>query len=97
MLTQTIEDVYGNNRKRSSVEICADILIVAKKGAKKSHIVYKANLNFKLLDKYLERLQDSDMIAGPMANNLFKTTEKGLEYLNHFRELRDFFLSEFTI
>jgi len=96
MLTQTIGEVYGNNR-RSSVEICADILMVAKKGAKKSHIVYKANLNFKLVERYLDRLKKSNLIVGPMINRLYKTTMKGIEYLDHFRELRDFFLSELAI
>jgi len=97
MLTQTFENVYENNRKRNGIEICADILMVAKKGAKKSHIVYKANLNFKLLNKYLDQLRNSDLIVKSTKNNLFKTTEKGIEYLNHFRELRDFFLSDFVI
>jgi predicted transcriptional regulator len=80
MLTRTFENVYENSRKKSGVEICADILEVEKKGAKKSHIVYKANLNFKLLDKYLVRLKKSDMITSPTKENFFKTTEKGISY-----------------
>ena len=41
------------SRKRSSYEISADILKVALRGAKKSHIVYQANLNFSIVKGYL--------------------------------------------
>ena len=32
-----------------------------------------------------------DLIDGPTKNNLFRTTEKGIKYLDHFRELRDLY------
>ncbi|MCK5626233.1 hypothetical protein KAI11_05190, partial [Candidatus Bathyarchaeota archaeon] len=41
-----------NNKRRSDLEISADILKVALHGAKKSHIVYRANLNFEVVKKY---------------------------------------------
>jgi predicted transcriptional regulator len=90
MLAQITENIHKNERKRSKEEICAEILAIAERGAKKSHIVFKANLNFKFLDKYLVRLKKSDLITGPSKSNLFSTTEKGIKYLEHFRELRDF-------
>ena len=46
-------------RKRSEIEILADILRVAESGARKSHIVYKANLNFKIVEGYLNILRNS--------------------------------------
>jgi len=42
--------------RRNDLDICADILKVAKTGAKKTQIVYQANLNFKIVKKYLQRL-----------------------------------------
>ncbi len=42
--------------RRNDLDICADILTAARAGAKKTHIVYGANLNFKLVRKYLRRL-----------------------------------------
>ncbi|MCW4040749.1 MAG: winged helix-turn-helix domain-containing protein, partial [Candidatus Bathyarchaeota archaeon] len=42
--------------RRDKIEIFADILKVAKNGAKKTHIVYKANLNFSTLKNHIKRL-----------------------------------------
>ena len=72
------------NRKRSDVEISADILKVARNDVKKSHLVYRTNLNFKLVDKYLEILNRNELIEGPSNKKTFKTTEKGLQYLKHY-------------
>ncbi|MDQ1280157.1 MAG: hypothetical protein QG670_1420 [Thermoproteota archaeon] len=75
-------------KKRSHVEIIADVLRIAKYGAKKSHIVYKANLNFKLVNEYLTFLKEEDLISFPSENDsLFKTTPKGEEYLNQYSKL----------
>ena len=71
-------------QKRSEVEISADILRLAMSGVRKSHIVYQANLNFEIVKKYLDILKKSNLISGPCENKVFKTTEKGLKYLDHF-------------
>ncbi len=79
------------NGKRSEMEINADILQVARNGAKKSHIVYKANLNFKIGKKYLDNLIHSGLLKGPNGeNSTFRTTEKGVGYLKSFRGLKDY-------
>jgi predicted transcriptional regulator len=77
--------------KRSDIEISAAILEVARNGAKKSHIVYKANLNFKIGKKYLDRLIHSGLLQGPNGeSNVFRTTEKGVDYINYYRGLKDY-------
>lgn len=78
------------SKKRSDIEIYVDILRVATGGAKKSHIVYRANLNFKIVKKYLNDLRKSGLIAEPEDNNLYTTTQKGLSYLQHFEGLREY-------
>ena len=79
------------SKKRSDIEILADILEVAKSGAKKSHIVYKANLNFEIVKNYLDLLQRSGLITGPDGKDkLFSTTEKGTKYLDHFEAFKDY-------
>mgnify|MGYP001144110336 CR=1 FL=1 len=50
-------------RRRNNLEITADILRIAKDGAKKTQIVYGANLNFKLLHQYLDDLEKSGLIT----------------------------------
>lgn len=77
-------------KKRNDIEITAGILKMAVNGAKKSHIVYEVNLNFKILDKYLELLRKNDLINGPCENNAFTTTEKGLRYLDHFEDFQKY-------
>lgn len=39
--------------KRNSYDCLYDLLKACKGGARKSHLVYRANLNFKLIQKYL--------------------------------------------
>ena len=82
------------SRKRSNIEISADILRVALTGAKKSHIVYKANLNFKIVRKYMDRLRESGLLAGPtFRDKVYQTTEEGIEYLHRYDEFRDYMQS----
>ena len=77
--------------KRNDIEISAEILKVAMNGARKSHIVYKANLNFKIIRKYLNNLEKSGLItSSPDKNKIFSTTKKGREYLDHFEAFEDF-------
>ena len=80
-----------NNKRRSNIEISADILKVALHGAKKSHIVYRANLNFEVVKKYLKRLSESGLIILPsISGNLFTTTLKGKEYINQYENLNTY-------
>lgn len=80
-----------SSKRRSNIEISADILKVALHGAKKSHIVYRANLNFEVVKKYLKRLNESGLINLPsIETRLFKTTLKGEEYINQFENLNTF-------
>ncbi len=77
--------------RRNNIEIYSEILRIAKDGARKSHIVYRANLNSKVVEKYLDSLKSSGLITGPRADRrLFSTTEKGLKYLNHFEGLEKY-------
>jgi len=78
-------------KKRNSLEIYAAILAVAKAGAKKSHIVYKANLNFELGQRYLDQLTSYGLIQGPTGrDHAFHTTAKGLEFIKRFEGLKAF-------
>jgi predicted transcriptional regulator len=79
------------SQRRSNLEIVAEILKIARKGAKKTRIVYGANMNFKMLDEYLEKLTKAGLIANSEDNGgLIKTTEKGVEYLQQFYSLQEF-------
>jgi len=78
-------------RRRSHIEISADILRIAKAGARKTRIVYGANLNFKLLNEYLEKLERAGLIAREMGKTeIIRTTEKGRKYLQQYESLKNF-------
>lgn len=79
------------SQRRSNIEIVAEILRIAKKGAKKTRIVYGANLNFKMLGEYLAKLEKAGLVVRSQNNGgLIKTTEKGKEYLQQFYGLKKF-------
>lgn len=53
-----------------------EILKFAKKGTKKTHIMYKVRLSHDMLEKYLNALKEADFITEE--SSIWKTTEKGL-------------------
>ena len=75
--------------RRGRFEIIGDILSLAKDGAGKTTIVYRANLNFNVVNRYLRLLIQEGLIspADGSARKL-KTTEKGLLYLKAYENLR---------
>ena len=77
--------------RRSKLEIMVDILSVARKGAKKTAIVYTANLNFKRLDRYIPYLEDRGLIE--KLDSQYTTTEKGEEFLREYQMMKDILLT----
>jgi len=83
--------------RRNSNDIVADILRVAADGAKKTRIVYGANLNFKIIKNYLPRLIEQGFIDydGSGRNGLYYTTPLGNEFLWRYDALQS--VSEATL
>jgi len=78
-------------KRRNNMDIMAEILRIARKGAKKTHLVYGANINFKLLGEYLNQLEGAGLIANNVERDgLIRTTERGKEYLNYYQNLKQF-------
>lgn len=55
-------------------------------GVRKTHIVYEANLNYKIAQGYLEILKDKGLIK--QENGFVTTTEKGKVFREIAEELR---------
>jgi len=72
--------------RRCKFDIILAILDAVKCGATKTKIVYAANLNFKLADKYLSFLQEHGLVE--QHDGCYKITRKGQVYLKKARELR---------
>ena len=73
--------------RRNDLNICADILKVAQTGAKKTQIVYQANLNFKIVKKYLERLIENGLLDTQEETRFYLTTPRGYDFLEQYNEL----------
>ena len=74
----------GNYRNR--LEIIADILQVASQNAKKTQIMYQANLSYKVLKKYLRDLIAASLISFETASQLYVITAKGKDFLEAYRD-----------
>ena len=72
--------------RRNNMDISADLLTVAKDGAKKTHLVYKANLNFAIVKKYLARLTENGLLES--VNGRFFTTDKGSRFLDQYEIMK---------
>jgi predicted transcriptional regulator len=70
--------------RRNNLDINAEILQVAQAGAKKTQIVYKANLNFLILKKYLNNLIEKGLVN--KNDTRYYTTEKGRDFLRRYQE-----------
>jgi predicted transcriptional regulator len=68
---------------RSKLEIVADILDAVGDGAKKTRIMYIANLSYKLLGKYLTKTIEAGLVSSD--DNNYEVTEKGRVFLERFK------------
>jgi predicted transcriptional regulator len=76
-------DVFlGNYRDR--LEIIADILAVAEGGAKKTRIMYIANLSYNLLKKYLHETLQIGFLR--QRDDIYELTERGKTFLNKYKD-----------
>lgn len=75
--------------RRSRFEIIGEILSLATDGARKTEIIYRVNLNFNVVNKYLNLLIQEGLInPTPDSARKYKATEKGLEFLKAYKNLK---------
>ena len=73
---------------RSRTEIVSNILDAANGGISKTKIMYFAFLSYNQLNEYLSILIENNLVEYLDGTHTFKTTEKGLNYLNVHNEIR---------
>jgi predicted transcriptional regulator len=71
---------------RGRIDIIADILKVAEATVKKTQIMYRANLSYTVLQKYLAELTESSLLAYEDKKQSYNLTNKGREYLTLYKE-----------
>lgn len=72
----------GALRHRDRIQIIVEILSLAINGASKTQLVYKANLNFKIINNLLPYLVQKGLIE---SGAKYKTTDKGREFLENYK------------
>ena len=74
------------NRRRSNIEIIADMLKVGENGAGKTEIMYSANMSYAQIQKYLGFLLSHEFINKVEVGNpvvTYQVTDKGEELLKN--------------
>jgi len=80
------------NRRRSNIEIIADMLRVGENGAGKTEIMYSANMSYAQIQKYLAFLMDQGLINKIQVGNpsiKYHVTDKGNKLLGHIDNIME--------
>jgi len=88
------EAALSSSRKRSDIDIVASILGEARKGARKTRIMYRCNLSHRQLQVYLKLLLDMRLLLsvseeGDRKTNFYETTTKGRNFLDAYGKLKE--------
>jgi predicted transcriptional regulator len=78
-------------KNRSGLEILASIISAAVGGARKTHVMYRANLSHSQLQRYLAFLESRGLVRAveSLAANapLYEATERGMQFLRDYEKL----------
>jgi len=90
-----VKGIYAEdgNMRRSKLEMYVDILqVLSRRGPLKlTHVMYKANVNCKVLKEYLDFLIKQNLIEERIvgkSRTVFAITPRGITVLKYFRELK---------
>ena len=83
------------NKKRTRLEVIRDILIVIKERngkIKPTHILYKSNLSYQMMEEYLNELISKQFISElkTKESKCYAITEKGQKFLQQYGVISDF-------
>ncbi|MGB7637732.1 MAG: winged helix-turn-helix domain-containing protein [Nitrososphaeraceae archaeon] len=81
---------------RGWLEIIEFILSLCENGARKTHVMYRCNLNSKQINEYLNFLLECEMLGkiqeGPNSKrHIYKTTELGKKFIGSYKQLAELF------
>ena len=80
------------SRRRSNIEIIADMLRVGENGAGKTEIMYSANMSYSQIQKYLDYLVNQGFISKVDMDNTmiaYQVTDSGLKLLKAIDSLME--------
>jgi predicted transcriptional regulator len=85
LLLSSVKAKKNSRSNRNSLDIVKDILSVASIKARKTRIMYQANLSYVQVQKYLHDLLEKDLL-GHDGNSFYFITRKGLQFLKLYDE-----------
>jgi predicted transcriptional regulator len=84
-ILKSFEDLNMKNYRRR-LDIIADILQVVSQNAKKTQIMFQANLSYKVLQRYMEDITSASLISFETTEQCYVLTQKGQEFLEAYKE-----------
>ncbi|MEM3710449.1 MAG: winged helix-turn-helix domain-containing protein [Thermoprotei archaeon] len=82
---ETILIPVDQGKKRNPATILCDVIMASYNGARKTHIMYRANLNPAILEKYLRFCLENGLIQ--KENITYRATRKGVEVARRIEEI----------
>jgi predicted transcriptional regulator len=78
--------VCKNENNRGKIQIMADIVDLCKAGIRKTHIMYKGNLSYEQINRYLYELLEKELITQNLDDGVltYRATEKGRSFLQYY-------------
>ena len=75
------------SKYRSRLQIVADILTAAEKGSRKTHIMFRCYLSYRVLCKYLDEIMAAGLLRIQGSSEpIYTVTDKGKLFLKRFCE-----------
>ena len=78
--------ICKNENNRGKIQIMADIVDLCKAGIRKTHIMYKGNLSYEQINRYLYELLEKELIIQNLDDGVltYRATEKGRSFLQYY-------------
>ncbi len=86
----------STQKRRDKLVIMGEILHIARTGALKTQIMYRANLSFAQVTEYLNLLTTTKLLRKSLRREkeTFEATQKGMDFLKKQQEIMGFFTPE---
>ena len=75
----------------------AEILELCTEPTVKTQIMFKMNLSYTGLQKFISQLQKAELLKLSEGDKKFVTTEKGLEFIGKYEEIKELLSQCFSI
>ncbi|MEO0250926.1 MAG: winged helix-turn-helix domain-containing protein [candidate division WOR-3 bacterium] len=82
--------------RRNNLDVMYEILSFCRKERQKTRIMYKCNLSYELLKKYIGFLVSRDLLE-KSRDKYYRTTMQGLDFLNEYERVRNMLNKRYSL